>query len=157
MSIVDFLPGDGAEDGGPDKDSSDSHQVIKELDEIKLVLQTVKGPYSSGEPVPLKFEVINTGSEAVQFTFSSGQKFDFLIKHNDKVIWHWSHDKLFIQAFSQLVLEPDQSVTYEAEWPQVDNVGDPVPSGAYRAIAVLTATELLESEPLAIQILEEGF
>lgn len=127
-------------------------EAIKVLGGIKLVLQTAKESYLVGEPVPLKFEITNTGSEAAQLTFPSGERFDFLVKHDGQEIWRWSYGKQFIQVLTQLTLEPGQSITYEIEWPQVDNAGNSVPSGAYEAIALLTATEPLESAPLTVQI-----
>lgn len=140
--------------GGPDEGSA--NRAIREVDGLELVLQTTKASYPAGEPVPLKFKVINNGSEAVEFTFSSGQKFDFLVKHDGKVIWRWSFGKQFIQVFSQITLEADQAVTYEVGWPQVDNMGNPVPAGEYEALALLTAIEPLESGALIIQILDNS-
>ena len=130
-------------------------QVVKDLQGIKLVLQTEKGSYLLGEPVPLKLEVANTREEAVEFTFPSGQRFDFLIERAGKEVWRWSFGKQFIQVFTSLTLEPGQSVTYEVEWPQVDNAGRAVPPGSYAATALLTATEPLESGTLTIRIKSE--
>jgi hypothetical protein len=140
-------PGDvGSPDEGPPS------RAVKELDGLKLVLETAKEAYPLGEPIPLKFELINTGSTPVEFTFSSGQRFDFLVKKGERTIWRWSFGKQFIQVLGQITLEPGQSLSFEADWPQVDNLGNAVPPGEYVVLALLTSIEPLESAPLVIRI-----
>jgi hypothetical protein len=136
------------------KANDDVHKSIKNLNGLELVLETDKEDYLVGESVPLRFKVINTGIATVQFTFSSSQRFDFLVKHDDTSIWKWSFGVYFLQVLSEITLPPGESLTYEAQWPQVDNTGNPVPTGIYEVTALLTSAEPLESASLTIQIQE---
>lgn len=142
------LPGEGSHPGS----GGLSSQVTKEVDSLRLVLQTPKSSYRLGEPIPLKFEVINTGATPVELTFPTGQRFDLLIRREGELIWRWSFGKQFIQVVSQVRLEPDQVLSFEVEWPQVDNLGNAVPPGRYEAIALLMITTPLESTELSIWI-----
>jgi len=152
--IIDIIPPtnhsvtDNSSEGGSDSQI----MAIKEMDKVKLILQTEKKSYSIGEPVPLRFEVINISSEAIEFTFPTGQQFDFLLRNREQVIWRWSYGKQFIQIITKISIEPGQSLIYRVEWPQVDNLGNPVPPGKYKAIALLMVTTPLESPALAIQV-----
>jgi len=147
--------GEGSEPERGQGRGGETIQMVKDLQGLKLVLQTERGTYSLGEPVPLRFEVTNTGEEPVELAFSTGQRFDFLIERDGEPVWHWAYGKQFIQVVTQLTLEPGQSLTYEVVWPQVDNAGRAVPPGSYRATALLTAaTEPLKSGVLTIRISE---
>ncbi|HID10582.1 MAG TPA: hypothetical protein EYP17_04695, partial [Candidatus Latescibacteria bacterium] len=130
----------------------EGHEAVKELDGLKLVLWTEKESYPAGEPVPLKFEVINIGSIAAHFIFSSSRRFDLLVKQDGRVIWQWSRGKYFLQVFTEVVLKPGESLAFGARWPQVDSAGNSVPPGSYEVLALLTAAEPVESAPLMIEV-----
>jgi len=142
-------------DQGPSRDYDYGYQVAREVGGLQLVLQTAKESYSRGEPIPLRFEVINIGPTALKLTFTTSKKFDLIVTREGVTIWQLSLGKRYLQAFTEVTLEPDQALVFQAGWPQVDNAGNPVPAGDYELRALLTATGAgfpLQSAPLAIVI-----
>jgi len=93
-----------------------------------------------GIPVRLVLEVKNLSDEPVTFTFSSGKQYDFDVHDADnQLVWRWSHDKVFTQAFSELKLGPKEQVKFTPIWDQKDNEGRQVPPGSYRVTGMMTS------------------
>jgi hypothetical protein len=90
----------------------------------------------------LTFEITlkNTGTSEVTAKFSSSQTFDIKVADSlGRTIWAWSHDKDFLQVFTSMALAPGESRVLPASWDLMDNVGQPVVSGPYKACAWITS------------------
>lgn len=87
------------------------------------------------EGVVLEFTVENVGDEPVELWFPTTCEADFAVIDGDQEHWRWSDGRLFAQVVTERRLEPDETVTYEAEW------RDPRP-GEYTAVANLRARDL---------------
>lgn len=101
--------------------------------------------------VDLALSVSNDGDEPVTLRFRTGQRADFAahpvdettpIDGSDRVndldgsdaVWRHGAGRLFTQVLGSETLEPGESVTYEATWPDS-------PSGTHRLVGRLTAEE----------------
>ncbi len=99
---------------------------------VELVLSVDKEQYAAGEPVQMELLVRNLGPAAATFQFSDSQRYDFLVSQEDgRLVWRWSHDKLFAQVLGALTLAPGEERAFRERWDQRDEQGRPVPAGRY--------------------------
>lgn len=76
----------------------------------KLTISLDKTEFNQGENINVKLVVQNLREENVTFTFSSGYQFDLVVyDENSEVVCAWSDDKGFIETFTSLSLEPEES------------------------------------------------
>lgn len=87
--------------------------------EAKLTISLDKTEFNQGENIDVKLVVQNLREENVTFTFSSGYQFDFVYDENFEVVCAWSDDKEFIEAFTSLSLEPEESHIWVWNWNQM--------------------------------------
>lgn len=93
--------------------------------------------YDSGQVVEVALTATNTGGAPVSVTFTSGQRFDLVIRRpRGDAVWRWSHDKAFIQVIQTVTLQPGQSLSFRIPWDQRDYQGMRVDPGPYEAVAV---------------------
>ena len=93
--------------------------------------------YDAGQVVEVALTAVNTGGAPVSVTFTSGQRFDLVIRRpRGDAVWRWSHDKAFIQVIQTLTLQPGQSLSFKIPWDQTDYQGLRVDPGPYEAVAV---------------------
>ena len=83
---------------------------------VTVTVTTDKKLYAAGTTIKLTLTVRNTSPDTVHLTFSSGQRFDFVIRHAVKgdspILWQWSRGKMFTQMLSSDTLMPGQDRTY---------------------------------------------
>lgn len=80
--------------------------------------------------------VTNNGDEPLELTFTSSQRYDFIVESRaGEEVWRWSDDMAFLQALSQDTLPPGDSWDMDAVWDPGDRTGE------YVATGVLTARE----------------
>ena len=116
---------------------------------IVVTVSTDKKVYAAGAPIRLTLTARNATREAVQLTFSSGQKFDFEIRRGAKIagplLWQWSRDQSFVQMLSGETLKPNQARTYHAVFdPKAAAKAAPpvtLTPGTYTVIGVLTTMQ----------------
>jgi len=123
-----------------------------EVQGVELVLSTDKEAYSPGEPVEVELAVRNPRSNPVTFQFADSQRYDFLVLREDgRLVWRWSHDKVFAQVLGTLTLEPGQELRYRARWAQVDQEGRRVPAGRYWVLGVFPPQRPIPPTPLDLR------
>ena len=99
-----------------------SEDEIEELDDIQdgevvlLVVperfEIIAEDFEGG--LDVKVILANNTGEVQNFTFSSGQSYDLkLVDENGDMVYHWSRNKMFIQAIQQLELEPGENKIWE--------------------------------------------
>ena len=95
---------------------------LEELDDIRdreVVLMVVPERNEIiveefGNELDVKVILANNTGEVQNFTFSSGQSYDLkLVDDNGDMVYHWSRNKMFIQAIQQLELEPGENKIWE--------------------------------------------
>jgi len=80
----------------------------------------------------------NGSDRAVSIPFSTGQKFDFEIWRDNKLVWRWSQGRFFTQSLNSVTLEPGGTQTYRATWNLRTSDNMRVPAGRYLVRGYLT-------------------
>ena len=113
--------------------------VTVERTEGNLILtaSVAKRTFAPGEPVGIQFTVRNAATGALGVMFTSGQRFDFVVRRSrGDEVWRWSHDKAFIQIIQTATLRPQEVLSFSETWDQRDFQGRRVDPGTYDLIAV---------------------
>ena len=88
-----------------------------------------------GDGVTFSFSIVNAGDTPIELTFRDACRVDFAVSDADgRDIWRYSDDKSFDQALATADLQPGETASFDAEWP------DPTP-GDYTAEARLRVLE----------------
>ena len=116
--------------------------------ELKIVLE--QDVYTHGKPghryliVPTgniepSLAVKNIFSNPIKLIFSTGQRYDFIIKdiHGKEKV-RWSEGKLFPEVMGELIINPGQTITY-AENLLLGKVKYPLDLGKYMVEGTITA------------------
>ncbi|GAA0221562.1 BsuPI-related putative proteinase inhibitor [Halobaculum roseum] len=83
----------------------------------------------------LTLTVENGGPDAVEFSFSDGQRAEFVARDAEgDEVWRWSDGRAFAMALGSETVEPGATVEYEGEWTS------PEP-GEYEVVGSLAATD----------------
>jgi len=113
-------------------------KVARALD---VRLELPKERIAPGEEIALRLVVKNEGPSAVTVPFRSGQRVEFEVRQNDRLVWNWAHDRLFTQALGALTVQPGETRQFEARWNGRSNEGQPLAAGTYTVRGMLTAGE----------------
>ena len=104
---------------------------------LRLAASLPRPTYDAGQVVEVSLTATNTGGAAVSVTFTSGQRFDLVIRRpRGDAVWRWSHDKAFIQVIQTVTLQPGESLSFKIPWDQTDYQGLRVDPGPYEAVTV---------------------
>ncbi len=89
--------------------------------------------------IEFDFRVTNNQTRKLELLFPSGQTHEFTVVDSlGREVWRWSEGRMFTQAFTNRLVEPLASVSWQGAW------REEVPPGHYVAIASL----LSENKPL---------
>src|SRR5256885_17031198 len=78
-------------------------------------------PYTTLFRSEVALTAVNTAGAPVSVTFTSGQRFDLVIRRpRGDAVWRWSHDKAFIQVIQTLTLQPGDRLSFKIPWDQTD-------------------------------------
>ncbi|MGQ9525024.1 MAG: BsuPI-related putative proteinase inhibitor [Armatimonadota bacterium] len=106
-----------------------------------MVVDTDKFGYKPGEQITVKFTLRNLGTGTCTWTFPSSQVYEVrILNFDEKEVWRWSYDKMFLTVVTTLTLGPGESRSWTEVWDQKDNSGAQVPDGYYRAVVELAPT-----------------
>ena len=88
----------------------------------------------SGDTVALDLAVANPDAAAVQVTFSSSQRYDFVVlDESGTEVWRWSADRMFSQALSEEEVPAGAVLEYHEVWPEAV-------AGTFRVVASFEST-----------------
>ncbi|MFW5992319.1 MAG: BsuPI-related putative proteinase inhibitor [Halanaerobiaceae bacterium] len=125
----------------------DSSQSEVEED-IMLTLKLEKDTFESGENIEGKLVLENKSDEPRNFTFSSSQKYDFIIEDKEgKQVKKWSDGRMFAQVITEMMLEPGTEKSFTEEI----SISD-LREGIYYLYGLLPAEEEIVSEKKEIRI-----
>jgi hypothetical protein len=96
-----------------------------------LIVRTDKTVYKPGETVLITMTLHNQLGTSQEYLFTSAQRYDVMIKRDGEIVYRWSEDRLFAQVITKLVIAPEDSRVFKAEWNLVNNHGEKVPPGIY--------------------------
>ncbi|MDQ2800213.1 MAG: BsuPI-related putative proteinase inhibitor [Armatimonadota bacterium] len=109
-------------------------------DPVQGRIATDKTRYRRGQPVHIRFSVVNTSKKAVTYNFPTSQKYDLTIKDAQGLeVWNWAKSRVFSQNLTAVTLPPGKPVVYTILWNGADQAGRNVKSGVYTLTARLTS------------------
>lgn len=115
----------------PDRSDADLERIRRDISTEVQVPRSVE----RGEPVPISFLLTNRGDDTIRIPHSSGQRYEFEIWRDNRVVWRWSRGRFFTQALGSTSLRPDEELTYRITWDQRNDEGVRVPPGTYQVRA----------------------
>jgi hypothetical protein len=118
---------------GPDRDNP--REIARAL---RVTVEVERPRNNSDDAVRFVMTVENTGNTAITVPFNSGQKYDFEVLQEGKLLWNWAHDRMFTQALTSTSIAAGESLTYNTRWNLRDNNGRMVQPGRYMVRAILT-------------------
>jgi len=135
----------------------DRLRAVRRYQTLEVILETPKGTYGPGEPIPLKLLVRNVGGRAVELEFPTAQTYDFVVRRPDGAeVARWSLGRSFSVQGLRMKVEPNQQITLGESlgWNQVDQNDRPVPPGRYELVGVVTT----RTNPMSVTIFfSKGF
>jgi len=136
------------------EDKSAAPDVSKKIDTtVSLSLELENTVYSLGEPVLMSFAVINESpNEPARLSFSSAQRYDFIVQRDGKEIWRWSRGRVFAMLAAEIPIEPGESLTFTESWDQRDNQKGFILPGKYEILGMLNTYPEIVSSPATIEI-----
>lgn len=88
------------------------------------------------DSVQFVLHVTNTGDEAVDFTFPTSQRYDFVVRDEAGAeVWRWSEGMMFLQAISHAPLASGETWSFEAGWESGNR------AGRFEVVGELTARD----------------
>ena len=103
--------------------------------------------YSRDDAIGLTLEVRNNSDSSVVLRFATGQRYDFtILTAEGDTAWSWSADRNFTQVLGQEILQPDQHLLFR------DEVRPELPSGTFRLIGRITASNLAPADTTVIVV-----
>ena len=115
---------------------------------LRLSLTTNRTVYQSGEPIHIRFAMVNHTGTPILLEFTSSQRFDVTIEdtHGNEV-WRWSAGHMFATVMGHETLGPeDPRLTYEAVFK------DSLSPGPYRVRVWLTDARQHFSSTIGIEV-----
>lgn len=122
---------------------------------LKVTVTTDKKMYAVGTPIKMTMLVKNATEQPVQLRFSSGQRFDFVLRAgtrpDGKIIWQWARGHMFTMMVTSEKLEPGKTLTFAAAYDPTPAQAPikpitPLSAGVYTLTATLTT---MGTEPRA--------
>lgn len=87
--------------------------------------------------------VKNKGDEDVTLTFNSGQKFEIVVlDENNHQVYRYSSGKMFTMALQDIVIKSGEEKTWKDNWRYLNQEGQRVKPGDYKAIVSVVASKL---------------
>lgn len=69
-----------------------------------------------GDEVDFNLTIENRSDYEITKHFTSGQRYDFIVKKDGKKVWQWSDGIDFISVIQNIVFEPEDKETYSIDW-----------------------------------------
>ncbi len=103
---------------------------------LRLELSLSKSSFVVGEPVEATLTLRHEGENPVRVRFTSGQRFDLLVRRGGALVWRWSDDKAFAQVIQDVSMRSGDTLTFKAAWSQQDLQGRRAAPGDYEIVGV---------------------
>jgi uncharacterized protein (DUF58 family) len=103
---------------------------------LRLELSLSKSSFIVGEPVEATLTLRHGGENPTRLQFTSGQRFDVLVRRGGTLVWRWSDDKAFVQVIQDLTLRAGETLTFKAVWSQQDLQGRRAAPGGYEIVGL---------------------
>ena len=89
-----------------------------------------------GDGLELRLQITNVTSMPIELTYDTNEKFDFLAKYTNDLVWNYHYNWFFMQSQQTVTISPGDTLDFNAEWDGLSNDGMASPSRALRFEAV---------------------
>jgi hypothetical protein len=111
---------------------------------------TDRTTYTAGQTPRAHLLVRNDGATPLSFTFPTPQLYDFVLRDAEgKIVWRWSHDRVFAQALSPHTFAPHEAMEFAEDIPL--SAIDGITPGTYYVSAELVTVTQSFWEPIEVQ------
>jgi len=122
-------------------------EAKKSVDQLEISLNIPSTRIKLGDQLPLEISIANNGPEARELSFRTSQRFDFWVEDKSgREVWRWSDGQMFAQMLETVSINPNEKISYSAEWKLIDSSGEQIEPGDYFIFAKIVADELREEE-----------
>ena len=144
-----------AQETDPKTEAQQPTAPVKKSAPLKVTVTTDKKTYAVCTPIKMTMLVKNATEQPAHLRFSSGQRFDFVLragaKPAGKIIWQWSRGRMFTMMVTSEKLEPGKTLTLAAAYDPTTAQAlskpiTPLSAGVYTLTATLTT---MGAEPRA--------
>ena len=90
----------------------------------------------------------NTSGTKQVRSFATAQRYDFIVKRGDNVVWTWAEDRVFAQSTGEETWEPDECRGWTETWDGMTSSGMRAADGKYSVEAVLTTKPEVRPDPI---------
>ncbi len=88
---------------------------------------------------PISFTITIAAAEPITLYYRTTQRYDIVVADSQgNEVWRWSKDRSFGQTLEQVTLTAGETLTFNENWDQLGNDGQPVPPGNYQSTATST-------------------
>lgn len=140
----------GAALGATGSGSPDAVPGIAAVAHVALDLAVDTLPVDGQDAYLLVLGVMSKGADPAVITFRTGQLYDFVVLHQGREVWRWSHGRVFHEAVHQQVFRPGELTVFTAVWDGRDLAGEPV-AGPVEVRALLTGDPPLATRTVRLE------
>ncbi len=73
---------------------------------VFVTIDTDRSSYRYGDHIAVSMVIFNKSDRSVELDFSTGKTHDLIMRRGGRVVWQWSQDKSFTQAFQTKRMDP---------------------------------------------------
>jgi hypothetical protein len=95
----------------------------------------------------LTLKACNKGSETIERSFNTSQRYDFEISRNGELVWRWSDGMAFAQVVGDERWKAGECKTWSADWNGTNSMGAPASPGTYQAVGILKSSPVQRTKP----------
>lgn len=98
-----------------------SNAALRIVNGFLYILYTDRPAYLPGQPVNIIFITTNISPVTQRLVYPTSQRFDLAVMQNEREIWRWSRDRVFLPTVAVCELLPGQSQIFPVVWNQEAN------------------------------------
>lgn len=110
-------------------------EALRQALSTKVSLE--ENPVDRGSAAVLQLTVRNTSESAVRVPQATGQRYEFEVWRDGRLVWRWSQGRAFTQSLTTLLVPAGAAITYKEVWNLRNSGGMRVPAGKYDVRAYL--------------------
>jgi len=135
--------------GKEDTNSSDNTNKNKDetneevnLEQLLQQLEMTADVQADADKVDFNFQMKNTGEEAVELTFPSGQQYEVIVKNAEgEEVYRYSKGKAFTEALVNKEIKPGEALSWKTSWNYKQD-DERVEAGTYTAEITLLPAKI---------------
>lgn len=107
----------GKEDNSSSDNANETDEEQVNLEQLLQQLEMTADVQADADKVDFNFNLQNTGEEAVELTFPSGQQYEIIVKNADgEEVYRYSKGKAFTEALVNKEVNPGEELSFTNSW-----------------------------------------